>query len=266
MLSMDRYAHSSKLASKNVYQKMVFSLLTLGICLWADQMVLSLGIIFIMAGGVVLRGGTPANVFWGYMKVPLTFLLLGVLTILIGIGDRKEVFQYAFRLGPYYVGLSENGLYEALRLFLKAMGAVSCLYYLSLTTPMVDLMEALQTLRLPKLFIELMMLIYRFIFVLLEISGRIYVAQKARLGYDGFKASFKSLGALAANLFILAFKRGDDIYRALESRGYEGQIRVLREKPKRDVRGWMVLFMVQGILIFIGILLKKMEGCFNWPM
>ncbi len=68
------------------------------------------------------------------------------------------------------------------------------------------------------------MLIYRFIFVLLNISEQISVAQKSRLGNVNFSASLRSAGILGGSIFIKAFKRSNDILNAMESRGYTGSI------------------------------------------
>ena len=53
------------------------------------------------------------------------------------------------------------GAEQAVLTACRAMGGVGCLYFLSLTTPMHEIMEALRRLRVPQAVIELMVLVYR---------------------------------------------------------------------------------------------------------
>ncbi len=59
MISIDKYAYSSKLKHTDPLQKVTFALLTLAVCLWADNLIISVAVIFIMGGMTVSRGGTP---------------------------------------------------------------------------------------------------------------------------------------------------------------------------------------------------------------
>ena len=48
----------------------------------------------------------------------------------------------------------------------RAVGAVSCLYFLSLTTPVPEVLSVLRRLRMPGVLLDLAILIYRYIFIL----------------------------------------------------------------------------------------------------
>ena len=106
----------------------------------------------------------------------------------------------------------------------SALGAVGAMYFLALNTPMTDVTMALERLHVPHLMVELMELIYRFIFVLTETASRIRLAQESRLGYQGLRRSLSSLGTLASMVFLRAWRKADRVYTALESRGYSGSL------------------------------------------
>ena len=55
-------------------------------------------------------------------------------------------------------------------------------------------------------------------------------AQKARLGNRNFRTSFSSFGALLSVLFIRAIQKSGRLYDAMESRCYDGTIRVLHQQ------------------------------------
>ena len=124
-------------------------------------------------------------------------------------------------------GDADPGLAAAAALFFRALGAVGAMYFLALNTPVTDLTMCLGRLHVPRLLVELMELIYRFIFVLSETAGSIRTAQASRLGYQGLRRSLSSLGTMASLVFLRAWRRADRIYAALESRGYTGSLTTL---------------------------------------
>ncbi len=256
MLSMDYYAYQSKLKQISPFPKLLFALLTLGVCLWANSIAISLVILLLMEWFTVSRGGTPLSLFLKLLLVPMSFLLIGVLSIGINISGSPEAFLFPVPVFGLYLGISSAGIINALQLFFKALGAVSCLYFLSLSTPMVDLLAALRRLKIPKLFIEMMSLIYRFIFVLLETANIMFTAQNSRLGYSSLSSGYRSLAALVSTLFVRAYKRSEEIYTALEARGYDGELNVLEMKFETHRDEYIVPLIINGILIFTALILR----------
>lgn len=263
MINIDKHAYNSKLKHRDPMQKLIFALMTMGVCLWADSIPVSVAVILIMIWVTVRKGGTPFPLFLKLLCVPMSFLIIGVLTIAINISRDPGVFLYQVDVFGMHVGVSATGIANAGRLFFKALGAVSCLYYLSLSTPLVDLLAVLGRLKVPKLIIELMSLIYRFVFVLLETADTMITAQNSRLGYYSLSSGFRSLGALVSTLFIRAFKRSDELYTALEARGYDGELNVLEETYTAHWTGYAVPVCINLLLVSGTIFLR---GFFKWVL
>ena len=101
---------------------------------------------------------------------------------------------------------------------------------MSLATPVSELVLVLQRLHLPRLLVELMNLIYRYIFILIDVSEQMQIAAKARLGYHSFRQSCKSFAQIAGNLFLVSLKKANAYYDALLSRGYDGKLEFLSEE------------------------------------
>ena len=120
-----------------------------------------------------------------------------------------------------------RNLAAAAALFFRALGAVGAMYFLALNTPVTDLTMCLGRLHVPRLLVELMELIYRFIFVLSETASNIRIAQESRLGYQGLGRSLSSLGTLISVVFLRAWRKADRVYTALESRGYANRLATL---------------------------------------
>ena len=146
--------------------------------------------------------------------MPLAFLVIGGITILIHSYPAGTPVWPPSPWGSGCGALTAAALSQAARLFCKALGAVGCMYFLSLNTPITDLTMALEKLHVPKLLVELMELIYRFIFVLAETASNIRLAQESRLGYQGFRRSLTSLGTLSSMVFLRAWRKGTEhLYR-----------------------------------------------------
>jgi cobalt/nickel transport system permease protein len=77
-------------------------------------------------------------------------------------------------------------------LLCRALGAVSCLYLLSLTTPVSEIIGVLRRAHIPALVSDLMYLIYRYLFLLLELYGVLRSAVESRLGFRGLRFSLRS--------------------------------------------------------------------------
>lgn len=260
MLNIDRYAYSSKLRHKNPQSKLAFALFTLVVCIWADSIPVSLIILSMMAWVTVRKGGTPFLLFLKLMFIPMSFLALGILTVAFAVSESDAGFLWHVPAFGRYCGISETGIVTAAVLFFKALGAVSCLYYLSLSTPMADLLYAFRKMRCPKLAAELMGLIYRFIFILLETAETMATAQTARMGYDRLSNGFRSLGMLVSALFVRSLRRADAIYTALEARGYDGEINVLEERFEISFSEKIQPVIINLFLIMLTLLLRHYGG------
>lgn len=260
MINIDKYAYISKLKHTAPMKKLVFSILALGICLWADSVIVSVLVLLIMYWCTVCKGGIPFGLFLKLMLVPASFLVIGVLTIGINVSANKDVFLFSVHGFGTYIGVSQSSIQKVVHLFSKALGAVSCLYYLSLSTPVLDLLAVLRRLKVPKLIIELMGLIYRFIFVLLETADTMFTAQNSRLGYSDLSSGYRSLAALASTLFIRAYKRSDDLYTALEARGYDGELNVLEEPFITKWTEYIPPVTANLFFILVALLLKRYTG------
>ena len=93
-------------------------------------------------------------------------------------------------------------------------------------------MAVLHKIHCPSLFTELMHMIYRYIFILLEVQHNMQISAEARLGFCDFRTSCYSFGQIAANLFIVALKKANAYYDAMEARCYDGTLCFLEEKKK----------------------------------
>ena len=245
MITIDNLCYHSKLRYCNAGEKFAFAVLTLLFCVVSRSSVIA--VIVLLTTGIltVWKGGIPFFRYLKFLTVPLAFLILSTLAIVLNI-SKIPLDLFSIPLGSWYLTGSRTALFYALQLILTALASVSCLYFLSFNTPMTDILSVLRRMHCPRLVIELMLLIYRFIFLLTEIASSITTAQNSRLGNKDFRTSCHSFSAMVSALFIRAIKKSSSLYDAMESRCYDGTIRVLTEHfpPKRREIFAIVLFEV----------------------
>ncbi len=234
VLSVDYYAYVSALRNWNAAFKTFFSILCLVLCIVLDDGYVSVLVILLMGYLTVVAGGLAFGRYVSMMLIPVVFLLLG--SIAIAVGFAAEPFgQYRLSVaGLFYIYCSDASLIRAAELVLKALGAVSALYMLTLTTPLGELIMVMRRAHVPKVLVELMHMIYRYIFIMMDTHSRMKHSAESRLGYVDFKTACFSFGQIAGNLLIVSLLRGTQYYNALESRCYDGELRFLEEdKPVR---------------------------------
>ncbi len=260
MISIDKLAYTSELRKANSMEKFIFSVVTMVVCISLNNMTNSIIILLLMSAMILLKGKIPVKTYGELLLIPLVFLIIGTLTIAINMVPKGEEAIFSFAILGIRLGCTTDSLLTALKLFFKCLASVSCLYFLTLTTPVFEVLSVLRRLKAPKLFVELMGLIYRFIFVLLDTANMIFVSQNSRLGYNSFKNSYNSLGKLITALFISAYKRSLDIYISMESRCYDGEINLFENYSKISYRNILLIFLIEVALVFLSF--SKFGGAY----
>lgn len=243
MISIDKLCYQSKLRYVNAGEKFAFAMLTLLFCVISRSIAMAILVLVLTGILTTVKGGIPVLRYMRYLSIPLVFLIFSTLAIAVNL-KQTPMDLFALPLGAYYLTGSKYDLLYSIQLIFTALSAVSCLYFLSLNTPVPDILEVLRKLHCPELMIELMLLIYRFIFVLIETAHAITTSQNSRLGNINYRTSLKSFGNMVSVLFVRAVKRSNALYDSMESRCYDGRIHVLSEHhpPKFRHILWITLF------------------------
>ena len=165
------------------------------------------------------------------LTIPVIFIFVGCLAVALDV-TRTAQGDFWLQLPWFAICATHDTLNQAARLCARSFGAVSALYLLTLTTPSWEVISALGKLHVPKLVLELMNLIYRYIFILYEVFCTMQNAATARLGYKNFQTSCRTFGGVAGSLLLVSLKRANTYYDALEARCYDGDLLFYEEKKK----------------------------------
>jgi cobalt/nickel transport system permease protein len=246
--TFDNYAHSNGLREVNTYFKVLFGILTMLVSLISTSPVIPLVIALFMSFLIMFKAKISWKFYLKFFLVPFTFgfLTFVFMALFFGIGT------HIFELGIFNMAVTADGFNLGLLVFARMLGGFTCLAFLALTTPMTELFSVLETIKIPKIVLELAMLMYRYIFVFLVEAKNMYHSQETRLGYINLKKAYKSVGMLISNLFIKTWIKGEQAYVAMESRCYDGSIKILKNKESIrniDIRSLILLVLFEGFLI-----------------
>jgi cobalt/nickel transport system permease protein len=106
----------------------------------------------------------------------------------------------------------------------RVLGGVSVMLLLSSITPAHRIFLAMRTMGVPGGWVEIAMLMYRYIFVLLDMTSDVLSAQRLRLGYSSVGRGISSAGVVAGVVVLNAVDQATRTHAAMISRGYQGEI------------------------------------------
>jgi cobalt/nickel transport system permease protein len=177
-----------------------------------------------LAGAVLLVAVSrlPWRWYLGRLGALGLFLLLFVVLLpflLDGPGP-------AWDLGP--VRFSVHGLMVALLLCCKGLAIVSLALVGLATQPFDATLKAFHALLVPGLVVQILMLTYRYTFLLAEELGRLRIALRVR-GYRnrGNLHSYRTIGHVAGTLLVRSYERAERVGQAMRCRGFDGRFRSL---------------------------------------
>lgn len=228
---IDKLAYSSAIRNKSPFLKAGFAIACLLICVGSGTFLVSGSILSLMMVLTVTLSKTDIKYYKKLMLAPFTFLLLGTVVIAVDIA-KEPMGLFSMPLGKIYLVVFAERLIYVARLILVSMSAVSCLYFMILTTPMTDIFIVMKKVKIPILIIELMMMTYRYIFVLFEMAIAISTAQNCRLANVNAKSAIQAFGGMLSTVLFRSLQKANFLFDAMESRCYDGNLRVLEEYGK----------------------------------
>ncbi|NQT85261.1 cobalt ECF transporter T component CbiQ [bacterium] len=119
---------------------------------------------------------------------------------------------------------TEEGAVQGLLMAGRVMASVSVMIALGVTTPAHKVFAALRWCRMPKGWVEIAMLMYRYIFALIDHVGDVFAAQRIRLGYVGARRSLRSMGTLMGSVLLRSMDQATRTHEAMRLRGYRGDL------------------------------------------
>ena len=193
-------------------------------------------------GFTVIIVSTPARTVWAFaLYAALIAFLIGLSRLRLSQVLKRALVVVPFVLlvaiflpfvdragsGGYSLGaahLTADGLLVFWNVGAKAALGVLSMILLASTTSFPDMLVGFQRLRVPQVFVLVVSFMYRYSFVFVEELQRIQRAMVARNYRARWLWNVPTLGRVLSSLFLRSYGRGERVYVAMVSRGYEGRI------------------------------------------
>jgi len=201
-----------------------------------------------------------------FMVITLIFLI---------VTDKKEVFLFNFVLFNiimlFFVKVKEL-LYlyvvpaffifttalsllwikkDMITFLFRSFSSICVVYALICSTPISDFDYVFEKLKFPKIFRELFLLIYKFIFVLFDVKDKLLNAQNSRLGYVNYKNSLKSFSMLVVAIFRKTAYYNENSVKAVNSRLGKNFIFIHKKYKKVGKEIFFVIFVCLINLVMV---------------
>lgn len=190
----------------------------------------------------------------------LPFVLAALPLIFIGPAPQGQVTL----LNGLQISYSVEGLSRFASIAVKSWVSVMAAVLLAAVTRFPDLLRALEQMKVPQLFVAIIGLMWRYLFVISDEVNRMLRARTSRSavspgqGHNGGTILWRArvTGGMAGSLFLRSIERSDRVYAAMLSRGYTGELPSHETSPlsRKDLLPLglgimlLILFWVLGVL------------------
>jgi cobalt ECF transporter T component CbiQ len=126
--------------------------------------------------------------------------------------------------------ITQQGLRAAGLLVLRVETAVTLTTLLVVCTPWAHVLKALRALGLPKEAITMLAMTYRYVFLLVETATQMFDSRRSRtVGVLAPQEQRRMLARTAGVLLSKSVETGNEVYLAMRSRGFSGEVQVMSE-------------------------------------
>jgi len=205
--------------------------------------------VYVLLFSIVLSVEILSELGVGNVLKRASLALPFVLAALPVLVTAKGLPLWTVTLGPWALTITQAGVERFAGVAVKSWLSVQMAIVLAASTPFPDLLLAMRAVKIPRLLVAIIGLMWRYLFVLVDEALRLMRARAARSGHPvtpgarvGGSVAWRArvTGGMAGNLFLRSFERADRIYAAMASRGYDGEVRAFPIPPITLVQ-WSVL-------------------------
>lgn len=226
MLEIDNYAYLNNIKDVNPLIKLGITFIGVIASMLTQNANIHILIMLFMTALILFIARVDMKLYIKCLKIPIIFLIIGIGLNLINISFENKDYIFNVNILGLYIGTTEFAVKSSVNILLRAMSCIISIYFLILTTPFNQLIIVLKKLHIPHTLIELMILIYRFIFIFIEEAEEIYKSQQLKFGYTNLRTSYNSMSLLIKTLFFRMMRRYEDMSISLDIKLYDGKFHV----------------------------------------
>lgn len=249
-IQMDALAYSSRMLNWAPLGKLLLVIVVLIANVMTDSVVTALAVLAI--GLALMAYSTNMRIpFMLGVAIGEAILILIVACGIISInGDMSQpcIWRADFLWLDLY--MTADSFNQAWLVMIRAVAGITVMMAFATSTPIPHLAQALRQIRIPDEICEIVVLIYRYAFLLLERMDTMWSAANSRLGFSGFKRSMKTIASIAVGIFTSSMNMADKAQVSLECRGYRGYFPIWN-RPQRAGVGWVAAAVAVFALLYV---------------
>ena len=193
--------------------------------------------------------------------VPLSFFIKRVWLLMPFFTGIMAIPAFFITPGPPLVQLpmglviTRTGAQTALFLLLRVSTSVSATILLILTTPWNSVLKALGALRVPDVFVLILGMTYRYLYLFLHTVNDMFLSRQSRvIGRLSGREERHIMAANAGTLLSKSLDLSTEVYLAMQSRGFRGYPRTMDtfKMQPRDWRWGAIMLIIVVAAIWLG--------------
>ena len=249
-IQMDALAYSSRMLNWAPLGKLLLVIVVLIANVMTDSVVTAFAVLAI--GLVLMAYSTNMRIpFMLAVAIGEAILIQNVACGIISInGDPSEpcIWRADFLWLDLY--MTADSFNQAWLVMIRAVAGITVMMAFATSTPIPHLAQALRQIRIPDEICEIVVLIYRYAFLLLERMDTMWSAANSRLGFTGFKRSMRTIASIAVGIFTSSMNLADKAQVSLDCRGYRGYFPIWN-RPRKAGVGWVAAAAAVFVLLFV---------------
>lgn len=223
---IDRYSSRDSLIHRlDPRTKLITTLLfILAVVLTPPGQWLAFALYLVVLGILLLLSGVPIIHVLKRSLVIVPFVIM--IAIFIPFFREGELAG-SYNIWFWRVSVSYTGLQVLANTVIKAWLSILSLTLLVSTTKLIDLLKALEELRMPRIMVMTLSFMYRYLFIMADEVMRMKQARESRSFGGSRLRQARTIGNMIGTLFLRSYERGERVYGAMVARGFDGQVRSL---------------------------------------
>ena len=167
LMGLDVLAHSSRLSTWNAGLKTCLCIALVIVCVAANSLLVAAVLLVGMSAVSLWSSRIGLVRYCALMAVPILFVSLSGIVLLIDVAPDPGP-SLNFPVLGWYLCVTPETQASTLMVIAKAVGSLTCLYALALSTPVYEIAGFLRRIRVPAVVVDLVVLTYRYVSVLVE--------------------------------------------------------------------------------------------------
>ncbi len=192
--------------------------------------------------------------FFGFLVIaPAALNVVTDGKIILNLYHFQEAKQFWIYHIPAEIGLTKEGILVVAKLYLKVINSLTITFLVFYTTPFIEIIKSLKVFKVPDMFLLIITMTYKFIFILAHTVQETYFALKLRWWKKVRNSEADSIIAgRIVYIFHKSWRRYEEVFSAMIARGFTGRVDFcyLRKITKGDIY-FLGLFLAVSLVIYL---------------